>query len=95
MAFMFLKNTTWENVKVGEEISVQIETNKALKKIDPYCCGLKALISGKLETVSTEVSRHVFFFIGEEEGRVDGSMLSIGSTVACPSLVVDSKYRSC
>ena len=57
---------------------MQIETNEASKKIDPYCCNIKALISGKLETVGhvlREVSRDVFFFIGEEGGRVDGFML--------------------
>ena len=38
----------------------------------------KSLISGNLETVGhilREVSRDVFFFIGEEGGRVDGFML--------------------
>ena len=67
-------NTIWENAKMGEEISVQIETNEASKKT--YCYAIKALISGKLETVghiSREVSRHVFFFIREEGGRIGGS----------------------
>ena len=54
------------------EISLQIETNEALKKIDLYCCALKVLISEKLVTVGhipRQVSRRVFFFIADE-GRV-------------------------
>ena len=64
---------------MGEQISVQIETNEASEKIDPSSCTTKALIVGKLETVGyimREVLRHVFFFIGEEGGRVDGFVLS-------------------
>ena len=60
---------------MGEEISVQIEINEPSKMIDPYYCAIKALISGKLETVS-HIPREVFFFIGGEEGRVDGYVLS-------------------
>ena len=33
--FHVFKNTIWENVKMGEEISAQIETNEASKMIDP------------------------------------------------------------
>ena len=36
------ENTTWENVNIGQETSVQLETNEDSKKIDPYW---------KLETV--------------------------------------------
>ena len=36
--FQTYKNTTWENVNIGQEISVQLETNEDSKKIDPYCC---------------------------------------------------------
>ena len=55
---------------MGEEISVQIEANKASRKIDSYCC---AMISIKLERsghIPREVSRNAF--IGK-----DGSALSI------------------
>ena len=44
---------------MGEEISIQIETNEVSKKIDPYCCDIKALISGKLETVVGHIPREV------------------------------------
>ena len=78
VAFKFSK-AIWENVKMGEETSEQIKTNEAPKKVDLYCCTIKTLISGKLKTVGNiprEVSRHAFFFIGEERKRVDGYVLS-------------------
>ena len=34
--FQIYKNTTWENVNIGQEISVQSETNEGSKKIDSY-----------------------------------------------------------
>ena len=72
------ENTTWENVNIGQEISVQLETNEDSKKIDPYCCAIKTMVSGKLETVGhipREVSRHTYFYIKAEGGRIDGSVL--------------------
>ena len=44
--FHIYKNTTWENVNIGQEISVQLETNEDSKKIDPYCCPIKTMASG-------------------------------------------------
>ena len=49
--FHVYKNTAGENVNIDQEISVQLETNENSKKIDPYCCALKTMVSGKLETV--------------------------------------------
>ena len=46
--FHIYKNTTWENVNIGQEISVQLETSKDFKKIDPYCCAIKTMVSEKL-----------------------------------------------
>ena len=77
--FHIYKNTTWENVNIGQEISVQLETNEDSKKIDPHCCAIKTMVSGKLETVGhipNQVSRHTYFYIKEEEGRIDGPVLS-------------------
>ena len=74
-SFYVLKDAIWENVKMGEEISVHIEANKASRKIDSYCC---AMISIKLERsghIPREVSRNVF--IGKDGERADGSVLSI------------------
>ena len=77
--FHIYKNTTWENVNIGQEISVQLETNEDSKNIDPYCCAIKTMVSEKLEAVghiSREVSSHTYFYIKEERGRIDGSVLS-------------------
>ena len=54
---------------MGEEISVQIEANKASRKIDSYCC---AMISIKLERsghIPREISRNVF--IGKDGESAD------------------------
>ena len=78
--FHIYKNTAWKNVNISQEISVQLETNEDSKKIDPYCCAIKTMVSGKLETVShtqREVSRYIYFYIKKEGGRIDGSVLSI------------------
>ena len=34
------KNLAWSNAKQG----VKIETDKESKKIDPYCCAMKAMV---------------------------------------------------
>ena len=80
--FWFGKNFlgTWEfDFNIGQEISVQLEKNEGSKKIDPYCCAIKTMVSGKLETVGhtpRDVSRHTYFYIKEEWGRIDGPVLS-------------------
>ena len=59
-------------------MSVQLETNEDLKKIDQYCCAIKSMVSGKLETVGQiqrEVSRHTYFYIKEKGERIDSSVL--------------------
>ena len=38
--FQIYKNTTWKNINIGQEISIQLETNQDSKKIDPYCCAI-------------------------------------------------------
>ena len=77
--FHVYKNRTWENDYIGEKISVQLETNEDSKKTGPYSYAIKTMVSGKLETVDhipREVSRHTYFYIKEEWGRIDGSVLS-------------------
>ena len=49
VGFNIYKNTTSENVNIGQETSVQLETNEDSKKIDSYCCTIKTMVSGKLE----------------------------------------------
>ena len=75
---MFTK--TWHGVMLHKEILLQWkskQTKKESKKIDPYCCAIKAMISilPRLKTVGhvpREISRHIFSFLKEENGKVDG-----------------------
>ena len=56
---------------------IDIEKKKKSKEIDPYCCAIKTV--GDFKTVGhtpQEVSRHFYFYLREEGGRVDGSVLS-------------------
>ena len=38
------RNLTWENVKPGDKVTVELETNDESEKIDPYCCAIKAML---------------------------------------------------
>ena len=35
------RNSTWQNVKSGDKVKVEIKTNKPSKPIDPYACTIK------------------------------------------------------
>ena len=72
-------NTTWQNAFVGERVWVQIENNLTSKQIDPYCCAVNINSGGSLVTVGhvpREISRFVYFFIRDEGGNVEGTLLS-------------------
>ena len=64
------KNLAWSNAKQGDFITIEIATDKGLKKkeeIDPYCCAIKAMVDipARLKTVGhmpREISRHMYFF---------------------------------
>lgn len=74
------KSTTWVEAKVGDKVRVEIETDEESKKIDPYCCAIKASVDQQVKTVGhipREISRHVYFFLKEENGSIDGSVKSI------------------
>ena len=56
--------------KQGDFVTVELETDKESKKIDPYCCAIKAMVDipPRLKTVGyvpRESSRHIFFFLKE------------------------------
>ena len=75
----FFKKTSWENVNIDHEISVQLEPSEVSKKINPYCCAIKTMVSRKLETVGhipREVLRYTYFYIKEEGGCIDESAFS-------------------
>ena len=68
------KNFAWSNANQGDFVTVEIETDKEPKKIDPYCCAIMVDILPRLKKighVSREISRHIFF-LKEENGKVDG-----------------------
>ena len=35
------RKSTWENAKSGDEVKMEIETNKSSKSIDAYACTIK------------------------------------------------------
>ena len=72
-------HTTWDNAYVGEKVIVQIEQNQESTEIDPYCCAIKINYNSVWITVGhipRELSRFFFFFIRDEGGCIEGSLLS-------------------
>ena len=80
------KNTTWKNAKVGQNVQVQVETNKSSKEIDPYACAIR-IKNHFFENWMTvghiprEISRHCYYFI-KEGGSISGHLLSINYKVS-------------
>ena len=59
------KNLAQSNAKQGDFVTVEIETDKESKKIDPYCCAFKAIVDipPRLKTVGhvpREISKRIF-----------------------------------
>ena len=76
------KYTTWEDAKIGDKVLIELETDEKSKEIDPYCCSIKAMVGlpQQLKTVGhipREISRHVYFFLKEENGQIDGTVHSV------------------
>ena len=75
--YQFYKNTTWGQTKVGGKVLVKIERDKKSKEIDPYCCSIRTFVNQQLKTVghiSTEISRHIYFFLKDQQGHIDGTV---------------------
>ena len=75
------KETSWGNAKEGDEVKVELETNKSSKKIDPYACVIRAkeeYFKGwkTVGYMPREISRHVYFFIKSGGGSVNGTVIS-------------------
>ena len=71
------KNLAWSNAKQRDFAIEEIETAKESKKIYPYCCAIKTMVDipPRLKIVGhvpREISRHIFFILKEENGKVDG-----------------------
>ena len=81
------KETSWSNAKEGDEVKVELETNKSSNdKIDPYACAICAkeeYFKGwkTVGHIPREISRNVYFFIKSEGGSVNG-------------IVISTKYRT-
>ena len=76
------KNTTWVDAREGDEVQVDIKTNKESMKVDPYACAIrvKDRFFGAMKTVvhiPREISWHVYFFIKAEGVWVNGKVLSV------------------
>ena len=75
------KETTWNNVKEGDSVKVDLENNKLSKNVDPYACGICAKNQfhnswKTVEHIPIESSRHVCYFIKTEGGFANGSVIS-------------------
>ena len=62
--FHIYRNITWNDAVPVQKVKVELETNEKSRKIDPYCCAIKAMVDQPplLKTVShipSEISRHV------------------------------------
>ena len=45
------KNATWDQVKVGDKVLVEIESDKKSKVIDPYCCSIRTSVNPQIKMV--------------------------------------------
>ena len=74
------KNATWDQAKVGDKVLVEIESDKKSKEIDPYYCFIRTSVNQQIETVGhipREISSHIYFFLKDEHGHIDGTVKSI------------------
>ena len=90
------KEKTWNNVKEGGSVRVDLETNKLSKKVDPYAYAIHAknqfFNSWKtMGHIPREISCHFCYFIKTEGGFVNGSVISTkyhpSSGLKIPSVV--------
>ena len=80
------KETSWSDATIGEDVKVELETNKRSIETDPYSCAIKAkhkyFIGWKtVGHIPREISRYVYFFIKEEGGKVIGTLKSLSLLV--------------
>ena len=79
--YYIYKNSSSTNAKVGENVTVVMETKSSLE-VNPYACAIKiknrffdSLIT--VGHIPREISRHVHFFIKTEGGKVIGHVKSL------------------
>ena len=65
------EETTWSNVKEGDSVIVDLETNKFSKNIDPYACAIRAknqfLTRGKRWDISREKFLVMFIILSRQK----------------------------
>ena len=76
------KTKSWIKAKVGDKVTVELETTASSLETDPYTCAIRIKIKcfSNLITVGhipREISRHVHFFIKTEGGKVNGHVKSL------------------
>ena len=89
------QETIWNNVKEGDSVRVDLETNKLSKNVDPYTCAIrvKNQFFNSWKTVGhipREISRHVYYFFKTKGGFVNGSVIS---TKYCPSSTLSGRLE--
>ena len=67
---------------MNEEVKVELETDAKSLSTDPYACVIKAkhsyFIGWKIvEHIPREISRYIYFFIKEGNGKVFGALKSL------------------
>ena len=75
-----VKETTRNNVKQGDSVRFDLETNKLSKNVDPYACAIRAKndFFNSWKTVGhipREISCHAYYFSKTEVGFVNGSVI--------------------
>ena len=75
------KETTWNNVKEGDTVTVDLKTNQLSMNVDLYSCAIcvKNQFFNLCKTVGHipwKISRRVYYFIKTKGGSVNGSIIS-------------------
>ena len=70
----------WSRAKQGDFVTVETEIDKKSRQIDA-CCPIKTMVDipPRLKTVGhvpRDFSRHIFFFLKEKNGKIDGIVYS-------------------
>ena len=76
------KDASWSNAKLNDEVKVELKTHAKSLSTDPYMCAIKTrhsyFIGWKtVGHIPREISRYVYFFIKEENGKVFGTVKSL------------------
>ena len=76
------KTASWINTKVGDKVTVELETTPLSLESDPYACAIRIrnkYFSNSITVghIPREISRHVQFFIKIKGKRVNGHVKSL------------------